>query len=148
MLFELRRDVESAVDVVNQVELVRRQIANLIQVVQDEAITEAGEALEERLVDIEGSLVELRLTGRGQEMTRWGSKLLGKMTYLANGLASADFQPTDQQLEVQQELEERLRALQARLDEVLSGGLAGFNQLLRSRNVPSIVMGARSSMNE
>ena len=148
MLFDLRRDLESAVDVVNQLELVRGQIANLVQVVEDEAITEAGDELDQKLIALEGNLLELRLTGRGQEMVRWGSKLLGKMTYLANGLASADFKPTDQQLEVRKELEGRLRALQARLDAVLSGDLAAFNELLRSRNVPSIVMGARSSMNE
>lgn len=126
---------------VNQIELVRGQITNLVQVVEDEAITEAGDELDQKLIALEGNLLELRLTGRGQEMVRWGSKLLGKMTYLANGLASADFKPTDQQLEVRKELEGRLRALQAQLDAVLSGDLAAFNQLLRNRNVPSIVMG-------
>ena len=67
MLFKLRRDLESAVDVVNQIELVRGQIANLVQVVQDEAITEAGGELDQKLIALEGNLVELRETGRGQD---------------------------------------------------------------------------------
>ena len=56
---------------------------------------------EQKLTAIEGNLIELRSTGRGQDTVRWGAKLLGKINYLANGLASADNRPTNQQLEVQ-----------------------------------------------
>ena len=63
MLFDLRRDLNAGADIVNQIELVRRQIANLIQVVEDEAITEAGDELEEKLMAVESILIELRLTG-------------------------------------------------------------------------------------
>ncbi len=59
------------------------------------------------------NLIELRATGRGQDGVRWGAQLLGKFGYLANGLAGTDFRPTNQQLEVQKVLEERLRKHQA-----------------------------------
>ena len=138
MLFDLRRDLNAGADIVNQIELVRSQIANLIQVVEDEAITEAGDELEEKLMAVEGILVELRLTGPDGQ--RWAAKLLTKMIYLADrGVASADFPPTDQQLEVQQLLEEQLATAQSQLDELLDRDLAAFNELLRTRNVSNII---------
>ena len=138
MLFDLRRDLNAGADIVNQIELVRSQIANLIQVVEDEAITEAGNELEQKLIAVEGILVELRLTGPDGQ--RWGSGLLEKMNYLADrGVASTDFKPTDQQLEVQQVLEEQLATAQSQLDALLDRDLAAFNELLRTRNVSNII---------
>ena len=93
MLFDLRRDLNAGAGIVNQIELVRSQIANLIQVVEDEAITEAGEELEEKLMAVEGILIELRLTGPDRQ--RWAAKLLTKMIYLADrGVGERRF-PTD-----------------------------------------------------
>ena len=139
MLFELRRELESAVDVVNQIELVRSQIANLIQVVEDEAITEAGEELNQKLIALEGNLIELRETGRGQDSIRWGAYLIRHIGNVANGLASADFRPTDQQVEVQTLLQERLRTYVTQLEGLLSNDLSAFNELLRTRNMSNII---------
>jgi hypothetical protein len=61
------------------------------------------------------------------------------MIYLANGLASSDFKPTDQQLEVQKLVEEQLKAAQSQLDAVLARDLSTFNETLRRANAPIIV---------
>jgi hypothetical protein len=70
---------------------------------------------------------------------RWGSKLYGKFLYLANGLMSGDFAPTNQQLEVQKELEGRLRSLAGQFDAFQTADLAKLNEQLRKRNLPIVV---------
>ena len=85
------------------------------------------------------NLVELRLTGTGQDAVRWGSRLISKINYLAGGLASGDFRPTSQQAEVQKVLEERLRSISSQFESLMTKELAGFNEMLRKGNVPNII---------
>jgi hypothetical protein len=83
--------------------------------------------------------VELRATGRGQDGVRWGAKLVQKFSYVANGLAGGDFTPTNQQLAVHKELQDRLKTSQAQLGDVLNRDLGAFNDMLRRANLPSVV---------
>jgi photosystem II stability/assembly factor-like uncharacterized protein len=141
VLTELRRDIEQAADIVNRIEFMRSQLQHLTRIVEEPAIRKAGGDLEEKLIALEGQFIELRMTGRGQDGVRWGAKLQGKLTYLANQLRSSDFGPTNQQLEVQKELEARLRSLSGDLEALVGGGVRAFNDELRSRNLPVIVTG-------
>ncbi len=138
MLFELRKDLDSAAGMVNQIELVRSQLEGLPRIIEDSAIRKAGEELNQKLIDLEMNLVELRLTGTGQDSVRWGSRLISKINYLASGLASGDFRPTSQQLEVQKEFEERLRDISGQFESLMSKDLAAFNEMLRKGNIPNI----------
>jgi hypothetical protein len=138
MLFELRQEMDSVADLINEIEVVRSQIYSLGSAGEEAEIKKAGEALDSKLIDLEQTMIELRTTGRGQDGVRWGAKLLGKLGYLANGLASGDFKPTDQQREVQKELSERVRSNRRALDGLLNADLAQFNELLRKRNLPMI----------
>jgi photosystem II stability/assembly factor-like uncharacterized protein len=139
-LTELRRTLDAAADIVNQVELVRGQIANLRQVIQESEILQPALELERKLIDVERNLVELRTTGRGQDGVRFGAQLLSKINYLAGGLAGADFRPTNQQLEVQKVLDEKLRAHQQEVDALLNKDLKAINDLMRGRGVNNIVV--------
>jgi photosystem II stability/assembly factor-like uncharacterized protein len=140
VLTELRRDLDVASDLVNQIELVRGQIATLRQVLQDAEILRPAQELEQKLVEVERQMVELRVTGRGQDGVRFGSQLLSKLGYLAGGLASGDFRPTNQQLEVQKVLEERLRKHQGDVNAILGKDLKTLNEFMRGRGVANIVV--------
>ena len=143
-LEELRRDVETTATLVNQIEWVRAQLQALPRLAdssRDADVRSSAETIEQKLIAVEGTLIELRSTGRGQDTVRWGSKLLGKINYLANGLASADERATSQQLEVQKLHEDRIAAAGKEVDGVLTNDLAALNQLLRSRNLPTIFVG-------
>lgn len=140
MLAELRRDIDSAAALANDIELVRGQIQGLSRVLPNAEIMKPARELEQRLIEIEQNLLELRVTGRGQDGVRFGARLLSKFGYLANGLASADFRPTNQQLEVQKLLEEQLRKHQAALDSLLEKDLKALNELMRGRGVSNIIV--------
>ncbi len=139
VLFDLRGDLNAGANLLNQIELVRGQIANVVELMQNAAIKTAGGELDQKFIAVESNLVELRSTGRG-DGTRWGSRLLGKMAYLANGLANGDFRPTDQQMEVQKLQEERLKACQSQVEDLLKRDLNAFNDVLRKANAPIIVV--------
>ncbi|MEK6629664.1 MAG: sialidase, partial [Acidobacteriota bacterium] len=142
VVFELRKDMNTAVDAVNQIEIVRSQLESLGRIVGDAGIKQAGGELAQKLIDLEMNLIELRLTG-GQDGVRYAAKLLSRINYLANGMASNDFKPTDQQLEVQILLRERLRNYVGQLDSLLSRDLGGFNDLLKKRNIANIIAPSR-----
>src|SRR5438132_7317601 len=139
LLTSVRRDLDGAVDSVNSSELIRRQIANLKNLIQDTELRKAADELDQKLAGVEGSLVELRATGRGQDGVRFGSKLVQKFGYLANGLQGGDFKPTNQQLAVAKDLADKLKASQGQLTDVLNRDLAAFNDMLRRANLPNVV---------
>ncbi len=139
----MRRDLNAGVDAVNQIESVRGQLDALSRVVEDADVKKAAADLGQKLADLEMALYDLRLTPTGQDGVRYGAKLLSKLSYLANGLASNDFKPTDQQVEVQRGLADELRGHLGRLDDLLEKDLVAFNEMVRSRNVGTIVVRPR-----
>ena len=88
---------------------------------------------------MEDGLVQRKLTGRGQDGTRWPAQLVSKLTYLAGGLASGDFPPTDAEKEVHALLKQRLAASRARLDEIQGKDLTAFNELLKEHKVQNLI---------
>jgi hypothetical protein len=138
MLKSLKADLERGVAAVRRIEEVRVQLATLARFSQDSEVKQAAGALGEKLVPLEMNLVDLRLTGRGQDAIRFEAKLLQKIGYLASGLAGGDFRPTDQQLEVRKilatQLDEQLKAV----DSLLATELPALNQLLQRKGATII----------
>ena len=140
MLTALRTDMNAAAGLVNEIELVRGQIQSLSRVLENAEIVKPAQELEQKLMELEQNLIELRVTGRGQDGVRFGARLLSKIGYLANGLASADFRPTDQQLEVHKVLQDQLRKYQSAAGVLLDKDLKALNELMRGRGVQNIVV--------
>jgi hypothetical protein len=147
-LLAIRNDLNEAADAVHRIEAVRVQLQGITRVVNDSAVKLAADSLQRHLVDLEMNLVDLRLTGAGQDGVRFASKLISKLGYLANGIAASDYKPTDQHVEVQRLLNAELRTHLTALDALLAKELAAFNDLLRQRNVPNVVVKARSTISE
>jgi len=144
LLSDLRKDLESAADMVNQIEVVRSQLDTLRLLTQNTsdagAVKSAADDLDRKLIDIEENLVQRRLTAQGQDTVRWPPKLISKLNYLANGIAgSADFPPNTQQREVYAMFKEQVTSLRRRLDDVLNKDVDGFNKVLRERNIQSLI---------
>jgi len=137
-LTSVRRDLDAAVDAVNSAELVRFQIHNLRNLTQDRELRKPIDDLDEKVTAIEGELLELRTTGRGQDTVRFGSKLVQKINYLANSVQGGDFKPTNQQLAVQKDLEARLKKLQDQIGEVFTKDVTAFNDRMKGTSLPGI----------
>jgi hypothetical protein len=138
MMLELWKDMDTAARMVNQIEVIRSQLEK----VDSAAVKPASDAFERKLIDIEKNLIQLRLTGQGQDTVRWPPKLLAKFGYLAGGLASGDYGPTKQQREVQALLKQQLTDVKQRLDAVLKQDLPAFNKLLTDNNVKTTIKSA------
>jgi hypothetical protein len=124
---------------VGRIESARVQLEALPRLTGDTAMRRAAAEMNRKLIDLEMNLVDLRQTGAGQDGVRFGSKLISKIGYLANGMSSGDFKPTNQHLEVQQVLAAELRTHLGALNALMRTELASLNEQLKSRNLPVIV---------
>jgi photosystem II stability/assembly factor-like uncharacterized protein len=141
LLHAIRADINTGAAAVTRADLVRAQLEALRHVSTDAEVKRGAVALSAKLAEAEMPLVDLRLTGNGQDGVRFAAALLANLPYLANGLAGGDFKPTNQQVEVQALLKEQVRAAVAALEALLTNDLSAFNAMLRSKNVPNVMGG-------
>src|SRR5262249_6293206 len=94
---------------------------------------------EEEWGEVEEKLIQRKLTGQGQDGTRWPAKLVSKLAYLASGVASSDFPPTAQHREVHVQFKQQIKNYQQQLNELVNRDLEAFNSLLRERRVQNII---------
>jgi photosystem II stability/assembly factor-like uncharacterized protein len=143
LMTSLSNQMDGVVDAVNQIELLRAQLADLKSVLGNgpnaAPVLKSAEQIGANLLEIEQHLFRTRVTGRGQDGVRWSPQIAEKLGYLANEVDGSDFQPTTQQVAVHDELKEQAATYRQRLKLLLEKDVAGFNALLRQRNVPNII---------
>jgi photosystem II stability/assembly factor-like uncharacterized protein len=137
-------EANSLATIVNQIESLRAQLAAFNKELgHDDAskpVRKSADDLAERLVAVEGKLLQLKLTGRGQDDCRWAPELLQKIDYLFFQLDStADFPPTTQQAAVEELLKTDGDAAQQEFQQVVATDVAAFNAMLRERGIPNII---------
>ena len=130
---------------VNQIESLRVQLAALSKELgTDDAakpLRKAADDLGEQLSAIEGTLLQLKLTGRGQDDCRWAPMLLQKVDYLFSQLdGNADFPPTTQQSAVQEDLKQRGDKAAADFQQLVAKDLAAFNAMLHDHKIGNIYL--------
>ena len=139
----LRADLETVAGMVNEIEWLRRQVLDLKMVAEEagrvESIASVVDGLDGSLLAVEEQLIQLLVTGTGQDRIRWPTQLAGRITYLAGAVASNDFPPTDQMREVYDRLRERLEARTAEFADIVESGLTGVNATLDAEGMPGIV---------
>jgi len=143
-LTALRDEMNTLGASVNQIESLRAQLAALEKGLGNDdtgkAIRKAADELAEKLITAEGKVLQLKLTGRGQDSTRWPPMLASKIAYLSNEVASSDFAPTTQQVAVGKELQDRSDQFQQECQEILAKEVTPFNAMLREKNIPNIIV--------
>ena len=139
----LRADLETVVGMVNEIEWLRRQVLDLKAVAEEtgrvESIASAVDGLDGSLLAVEEHLIQLLLTGTGQDQIRWPTQLAGRIVYLAGVVATSDFRPTDQMREVHDRLHERVEARAAEFAEIVESDLTSVNGALDAAGMPGIL---------
>jgi len=146
-LRQLRTAANETVGVVNRIENLRARIEVLRETTTDHTdaveIRERLDALEAVLMEVEGRIFDLRLSGgtAGQDTLRWPRLLYARITSLASYVSGSDHRPTDQSYEVKEMLESELREVQSRLAGIERTELPAVNGFLRDRGIEPVGAG-------
>jgi hypothetical protein len=141
-------DVKQAVDAINRAENVRGQLAALQVRLGEKTdgrepvhkdVKDAADALDKKVVAVEETLFQMRVTGRGQDLLRWPMKTTEQLLYLLGRVTDTDFAPTASQREVQQILHEEATKSRKALDDVLATDLVKFNAMLAEKQLAGVV---------
>jgi hypothetical protein len=103
---------------INESEIIRRDLQNQLEGMKPKARIEASELLTE-LNTLAGQLYDTQLTGAREDSFRNPMKLYGRLSALASDVngSGVDFPPTDQQVGVYEILKERLDKAKAQFDQ-------------------------------
>jgi photosystem II stability/assembly factor-like uncharacterized protein len=138
VLTDLRGGMNTAVDAINQLEYIRAQVQTIMRSTPEGELRRAATELNDKLSDLEMNLYELRITG-GQDGVRYAAKLLSRFNYLANGISSSDFRPTDQHIETAKLLQDRLKGELSAIGTAIERDVATFNDMLRRESAGQVV---------
>jgi hypothetical protein len=143
-LLEIRDNMNTTVDMINQIEQIRKQLNDLIIPLREDKstlpIVTAGYELDRKLIAVEENLFQMKLTGARQDCARWPIKLIGKLSNLANYIGESDFPPTAQQVEVHEMFKSLLLNYKSDLDDLLNKDLPAFNKLLKEKGIADILV--------
>ena len=98
----------------------------------------SADTVEQKFMGVEGNIVDLRMTGRGQDEVRYPVKLGGQLNWLAGGVSASDYAPTSQQRQVGTLLNKQARDTRDALQKLISGDLARLNAQLRAKGLKTI----------
>jgi len=149
LLLALQQDHAATGEMLTTIESVRAQVQALgPQLASDAtggagAVRAASDSLEGQFMALEQKIIDLRLTGRGQDEVRYPVRVGGQLSYVAGGIAASDFAPTTQQREVQTILARQVKENRAELDRLINQELPKLNAMLRSRGLRPIEPGTR-----
>ena len=146
---ELREMSDSVAVLIDRIELARRAILDI----EEELSTQAAslrtrvEEVEQSLVDLEMRFFDLRLSGglARQDAIRFPRGLYAKISSLAQYSSGTDHPPTDQALQVRDELRERLGEARNEWRRLFTEELAELNLLVVELGLGPITTPAEGS---
>ena len=142
ILLEIHENVNTLTAMINQIEWIRKQIYDLIEMLEEgenaEPVIKAAKELDKKFIAVEDTFFSMGLTGSGDGL-RWPDKFYVKHRFLASSIGGSDFPPTTQQIEVHEMFKQQLADYQDRLKQLLSQDLSAFNALLKEKNIPNII---------
>ncbi|QXD15861.1 glycosyl hydrolase [Rhodocaloribacter litoris] len=136
-LSETHRAIKRIRDVREQTQAITRRLGD--EHAGADEIKQAARALNEKLTAIEEALYQTKNRSR-QDPLNFPIRLNNKLAALGSTVAAGDYRPTDQAYAVKAELTAQIDAELARLDTVLTTDLPAFNDLVREKAVPAVIV--------
>jgi photosystem II stability/assembly factor-like uncharacterized protein len=139
----IQADINDVVELINMVEGARGQVASLKATLGPDStradVRAAADSLDQKLLATEATLLQTRVTGRGQDQLRWPMRISEQLIYLAQSVGDSDFGPTASQREVQRLLHDQAKAARTQVDQLLQREVAQFNDMLRKRKLQTLI---------
>ena len=135
---QISAKVTAANSAVLRIRDLKDQIGDRSGKANDAKIKTAGDALTTKFTDVEGEIYQYR-NRSGQDPLNFPIKLNNKLAALQGIVESGDYRPTDQSFAVFKDLSAQLEAQLRRLDQLIEGDLAAFNQQLTKKKLQPVV---------
>jgi len=102
-------------------------------------IAQQADSIKSRLSAIEAEIYQVK-NRSSQDPLNYPIRLNNKIAALAGVVASADAAPTDQSVQVFEQLSAALQVQLDRLKAVLDADIPGFNKLVKDSDVPAVIL--------
>ncbi|PYS77320.1 MAG: glycosyl hydrolase, partial [Acidobacteria bacterium] len=126
-----------------QIRDVKRQLGDLLTRVGDQPnakpVVDAGRELNAKLSAVEEELYQTK-NQSSQDPLNFPIKLNNKLAALGSIVGSADSQPTEQSYQLYDEMAAKIDAQLQRLNQVMTADLKSFNNLVRSSDIPAVIV--------
>ncbi len=129
-VLQLNESLNQITSMINDLEVLRSGLQDLISNADQTQIKTDGEALLKVATEVSGQLYDIHLTGAREDAFRTPMKLYGRFSALASDINGngVDFAPTQQQKKVYDVLQERLEEAKRQFDEKVKPSLASLNK--------------------
>ncbi|MGB5780780.1 MAG: glycosyl hydrolase, partial [Eudoraea sp.] len=130
---ELRDAINLAVTMINDIEGIRSELAEIIPKLKNKDDIKKAEQLRILSESIAGTLYDIQLTGAREDAFRAPMKLYGRLSALASDITGngVDFRPTDQQREVYAIFNERLKSIDKKFRDFMQDEVKNLNIQLK-----------------
>ena len=102
-------------------------------------VVDAGRALGAKLSAVEEELYQVK-NQSSQDPLNFPIKLNNKLAALGSIVGSADAEPTDSSYQLYDELASKIDAQLGSLNRIMSADLKSFNGLVRSSDIPAVIV--------
>ncbi len=143
LLMKIRDKLTETHNGITQIREVRRQVDDLLKRLEGQpnfkAVADAGRALNAKLTNVEEALYQTK-NQSSQDPLNFPIRLNNKLAELADVVASADAQPTDQSYALYEELVAQIDEQLQRLNQTMTTDLRAFNQAARTADIPAVIV--------
>lgn len=142
LLTKIKQDIEDISVTVNNAEKIRRQLLDLKPLLSEdmEEIHTQLASVDSMVLALEHKMIQLKRTGTGQDGVRFPGMLLEKLSYLSSAVATADFRPADQHVEVYEELHARWEEVQGEWNTYMEGPMKELIDTLQDNEIGPLMV--------